>query len=153
MGNWRLQQQKVVLAILNFLLMIAMAVTLFGVPVKGSFATLFAGAVIYVICATGIGLLASTFTRSQVAALFVTMVGTMIPAVQFSGMLDPVSSLEGAGAFVGRIYPASHFLTITRGVFSKALGFADLRASFWPLAIAAPLILAAAVLLLRKQER
>ncbi|HQU47535.1 MAG TPA: ribosome-associated ATPase/putative transporter RbbA [Casimicrobiaceae bacterium] len=147
------QLPYVVLAILNFLLMIAMAVTLFGVPVKGSFATLFAGAVIYVICATGIGLLASTFTRSQVAALFVTMVGTMIPAVQFSGMLDPVSSLEGAGAFVGRIYPASHFLTITRGVFSKALGFADLRASFWPLAIAAPLILAAAVLLLRKQER
>jgi len=140
------------LALANFLLMVVMAVAVFGVPVKGSFATLLLGAVLYTICATGIGLLASTFTRSQVAALFFTMIGTMIPAVQFSGMMDPVSSLEGAGAFIGRIYPASHFLTITRGVFNKALGFDDLRAAFWPLAIAVPVILAGAVLLLRKQE-
>ena len=147
------QVPYVVLALVNFLLMVLMAVGLFGVPVKGSFPTLLLGAVIYTICATGIGLLASTFTRSQVAALFLTMIGTMIPVVQFSGMLDPVSSLEGAGAFVGRIYPASHFLTITRGVFNKALGFDDLLASFWPLALAAPVILAGAVLLLRKQEK
>lgn len=140
------------LALLNFLLMTLMAVTLFGVPVKGSFLTLLLAAVLYTVCATGIGLLASTFTRSQVAALFFTMIGTLIPAVQFSGMTDPVSSLEGMGAFVGRIYPASHFLTISRGVFNKALGFGDLHASFWPLAVAAPVILAAAVLMLRKQE-
>ncbi|MCC6870439.1 MAG: ribosome-associated ATPase/putative transporter RbbA [Burkholderiales bacterium] len=140
------------LAMLNFLLMALMAVTVFGVPIKGSFATLFVAAILYTLCATGMGLLASTFTRSQVAALFLTMIGTMIPVIQFSGMLDPVSSLEGAGAFVGRIYPASHFLTISRGVFSKGLGFGDLVASFWPLALAVPVILTAAVLLLRKQE-
>ena len=54
--------------------------------------------------------------------MFVTMIGTIIPCVQFSGLLNPVSSLEGVGAFIGRIYPATHFLTISRGVFSKALG-------------------------------
>ncbi|MCC7040579.1 MAG: ribosome-associated ATPase/putative transporter RbbA [Burkholderiales bacterium] len=140
------------LALLNFLAMALMAVTVFEVPMKGSFAALFVAAVLYTVCATGIGLLASTFTRSQVAALFSTMIGTMIPAVQFSGMIDPVSSLEGAGAFIGRIYPASHFLTISRGVFSKGLGFDDLIASFLPLALAVPVILATAVLLLRKQE-
>ncbi|MBO9513226.1 MAG: ribosome-associated ATPase/putative transporter RbbA [Variovorax sp.] len=140
------------LALLNFLLMTLMAVTLFGVPVKGSFLALLLAAVLYAVCSTGIGLLASTFTRSQVAALFFTMIGTMIPVVQFSGMTQPVSALEGLGAFIGRIYPASHFMTISRGVFNKGLGFADLHGSFWPLAVAVPVILAAAVLMLRKQE-
>ena len=68
--------------------------------------------------------------RSQIAALFVTMICTMIQAIQFAGMLNPVSSLEGIGFFIGRVYPALHFLTISRGVFNKALGFASLYTSF-----------------------
>jgi ribosome-dependent ATPase len=76
----------------------------------------------------------------------------MIPAIQFAGMLNPVSSLEGTGAFIGRIYPASHFLTISRGVFSKGLGFASLHASFWPLLVAVPVIIGLSIALLRKQE-
>jgi len=127
-------------------------VTLFGVPITGSFMTLLAAALIYNVVATAIGLLASTFTRSQIAALFFTMIGTLVPAVQFAGLLNPVSSLEGMGRLIGQIYPATHMLTISRGVFSKALGFTDLQASFWPLLAAIPIILGASVLLLKKQE-
>ena len=54
------------------------------------------------IAATAFGLVISTFMRSQVAALFGTAVLTILPAVQFSGMIDPVSSLEGVGAVIGR---------------------------------------------------
>lgn len=145
------QAPYIALAMLNFLLMTLLAVTAFGVPITGSFATLAAAALAYTICATGLGLLASTFTRSQVAAIFVTMIGTMIPVIQYSGMIDPVSSLEGAGALIGRVYPATHFLTISRGVFNKALGFGDLASSFWPLLLTAPAILALAIALLKKQ--
>ena len=147
------QLPYVVLAMFNFLLMTLLAVTVFGVPVKGSFATLALGALVFVGSSTSFGLLASTFTRSQIAAMFVTMIGTMIPCVQFSGLLNPVSSLEGAGAAIGAVYPATHFLTISRGVFSKALGLDDLGGSFLPLVLALPVILGAALLLLRKQER
>ena len=146
------QLPYIALAMFNFLLLSALAVTVFGVPMKGSFAALSAAALLFVICATGFGLLASTFTRSQIAAMFVTMIGTLIPCVQFAGLMNPVSSLEGVGAFIGRIYPATHFLTISRGVFSKALDFGDLGASFLPLALGLPVILGAAILLLRKQE-
>ena len=146
------QLPYVVLGMVNFGLMALLAVTLFDVPVKGSFAALSAAALLFVLFSTGFGLVASTFTRSQVAAMFVTMIGTMIPAVQFAGMLNPVSSLEGTGAFIGRIYPASHFLTISRGVFSKGLGFAGLQSSFWPLLVAVPVIFALAIALLKKQE-
>ena len=147
------QLPYIVLAMVSFLLMVLMAVTLFDVPIKGSFWTLFVGAIAYSVCATGLGLFASTFTKSQVAAMFMTMIGTLIPAIQFSGMIDPVSSLEGVGAFIGNIYPTTHFLNISRGVFSKALGFADLHASVWPLFVAIPVILGLSVMLLRKQER
>ncbi|MFY2595336.1 ribosome-associated ATPase/putative transporter RbbA [Achromobacter xylosoxidans] len=146
------QAPYVALAMLNFLLMTLLAVTLFGVPITGSFTTLLAAALIYNVVATAIGLLASTFTRSQIAALFFTMIGTLVPAVQFAGLLNPVSSLEGAGKLIGQVYPATHMLTISRGVFSKALDFSNLQGSFWPLLIAIPVILGASALLLKKQE-
>ena len=82
--------------------------------------------------ATAIGLLASTFTRSQIAALFFTMIGTLVPAVQFAGLLNPVSSLEGAGRLIGEVYPASHMIAISRGVFSKALTSRTCRARSGP---------------------
>ncbi len=146
------QLPYIVLAMLNFALMTLLSITWFGVPVKGSLPTLTLGALLFVMFSTGYGLLASTFTRSQIAALFVTLLGTMIPAVQFAGMLNPVSSLEGAAAWIGRVYPASHFLTISRGVFSKALGWPQLASSFWPLALSVPVILTLSIVLLRKQE-
>ena len=80
-------------------------------------------------------------------------IGTLLPAIQFSGMLDPVSSLEGVGAWVGMAYPTTHFLTICRGTFSKALGFADLGGAFIPLLIAIPVLTLASAALLKKQAR
>ncbi|WP_417671490.1 ribosome-associated ATPase/putative transporter RbbA [Pseudoalteromonas tetraodonis] len=147
------QLPYVALAIINFLLMCLLAVTLFEVPITGSFITLLFAAVLYCIIATGLGLLASTITKSQIAAMFFAMLATMIPAIQFAGLLDPVSSMEGAGRLIGELYPATHMIDISRGVFSKALNFNDLYNSFIPLVLAIPVILAAAVLLLKKQER
>jgi ribosome-dependent ATPase len=140
------------LALLNFLLMSLAAVTVFGVPVAGSYPTLLLAALIFGVVATGMGLVASAVTRSQIAAMFFTMIGTMIPAVQFAGLIDPVSSLEGSGRVIGDVYPATYMFTISRGVFNKALGFADLQSAFWPLLLAVPVVLGAAVLLLKKQD-
>ncbi|HUD40882.1 MAG TPA: ribosome-associated ATPase/putative transporter RbbA [Dokdonella sp.] len=141
------------LAMVNFALMSLLAVTVFGVPVSGSYPTLALAALIFAFCSTGMGLLASSITHSQIAAMFFAMIGTLIPATQFSGLIDPVSSLEGAGRLIGEAYPATHMITISRGVFSKALGLGDLAAVFAPLALAVPLILGAAIALLKKQER
>jgi ribosome-dependent ATPase len=146
------QLPYLVLSMVNFLLMVGLAVTVFGVPITGSFATLVLAAFLFCIFATGFGLLCSIFTRSQIAAIFITMLATLIPAVQYSGLLNPVSSLEGAGYLVGRGFPATHFLTISRGVFSKALGFAQLKSSFWPLFLAGPLVMGLCTVLLKKQD-
>ena len=146
------QLPYVALAMLNFLLMCLLAVTVFGVPISGDFGALALAAAVYCVCATGMGLLASALTRSQIAAMFLALIGTLIPAVQFAGLINPVSSLESFGRAVGEVYPAAHMFVISRGVFSKALGLGDLGPPFWALVAAVPVILGGAVALLKKQE-
>ncbi|HFP9404626.1 TPA: ribosome-associated ATPase/putative transporter RbbA [Raoultella planticola] len=146
------QLPYIALGMFNFFLLCALSVLVFGVAHKGSFLTLTLAALLYVTIATGLGLLISTFMKSQIAAIFGTAIITLIPATQFSGMIDPVASLEGPGRWIGQIYPTSHFLTIARGTFSKALNLTDLWASFIPLLIAIPLVLGLSVWLLKKQE-
>jgi ribosome-dependent ATPase len=146
------QLPYVALGMINFVLMVALAVTLFKVPMKGDFWTAAAGALLYVSCTTGIGLLVSTVTRTQVAALFATAIVTLVPAAHYCGLIDPVSSLSGFGRVIGEVYPTAHFITISRGCFNKALDFAGLYASFLPLLIAIPVLIGASAAFLKKQE-
>lgn len=143
----------VLFSIMSSFMLVAMAVTIFDVPVKGSAAVLLTALVLYSFCSTGIGLLASSITRSQIAVIFMTMLGTMLPAVQFCGMIDPVTSQEGAGRVIGTLYPTTYMLLISRGVFNKALGFSDLHIELLLLLITIPVLTACGVALLKKQEK
>jgi ribosome-dependent ATPase len=147
------QLPYVAIAMVSFGVLVALAVLAFGVPLKGSLAALTSAALLYVVTTTGFGLVMSAFTRTQIAALFGTAIATITPANQFSGLTDPVSSLEGVGRVIGQTFPMTYFLTISRGVFNKALGFRDLGGEFLALAVFIPLGLALGLLLLRKQAR
>lgn len=146
------QLPYILISLLNFILMVFMAILIFGVPVKGSLFTLTLAALLFSIFSTGFGLLASSFTSSQIGAMFFTMIGTLIPAIQFAGMLNPVSSMEGISRLIGEIYPASHMLTVSRGIFSKSLYFSDLSGELFILMLGGPLIVLCSVLLLKKQD-
>ena len=137
---------------LNWLVLTGMAVFLFGVPLKGSVLALALGAVAYVAAATGFGLIIAVFMRSQVAAVFATSVLAMMPTVQFSGLMQPVSTLEGAGRIMGQMWPTNYFMQMSIGAFSKGLGFVQLAPNIVLLAIFAPVFVAVAVLFLKKQE-
>ena len=114
------------LSMISFFGLPALAVFVFGVPLKGSFPALSLAALIYVSATTGLGLLVSSFTKTQIAALVAAAIFTMLPTISFSGLNEPVSSLEGPGAMIGRFFPATYFLNISRGIFTKALEFSDL---------------------------
>jgi ribosome-dependent ATPase len=147
------QLPYVTVAMLNFVIMLTMALLLFQVPLKGSFLALTTGALIYVTATTSYGMLISAFTTSQIAALFGTAILTVLPATQFSGMMIPVSSLTGFAAVMGRCFPMSYFLPISVGTFTKGLGFEDLGAKLAALALFIPILLLLSLFLLRKQER
>ena len=147
------QLPYIVISMISFFGLAALAVTVFGVPVKGSFLALTAGALLYVTATTGLGLLMSAFTNTQIAALAGTAIVTLLAAVNFCGMTHPVSSLEGAGAVIGKLFPTTYFLTISRGIFTKALSFTDLYVSFLSLAVFIPVLTVLSALALKKQGK
>jgi ribosome-dependent ATPase len=126
------QAPYLLVSLVNLALLVAMNRWLFGVPFKGSLLTLAFGGLLYVLATTSMGLLISAFTRTQIAAILGTMIITSLPTIQFSGLIVPRSSLEGAAAVMGMLFPAGHFLDIAVGTFTKAL---DLR-QLWPQCLA-----------------
>ena len=147
------QTPYVLVGFVNFLILAAMAVFLFGVPLEGSASVLFLGALLYVIATTGFGLVISAFTKTQTAALFGTAIATLLPAIQFSGLMQPVSSLEGGAYAIGHSFPMMYFLNISVGSFTKALGFAELQGDILALLIFFPILTLLSVALLKAQER
>ncbi len=147
------QLPYVALAMFNYFLMMGMALFVFQVPLTGSFAGLTLAALVYVIAATGLGFLVSVFISSQVAAMFATVLLTMIPAVSYSGLIDPVSSLSGYGRAIGMVYPTTWFVTASRGAFSKGFDFVDLLQPTLFIALSVPVIIGTAILLLKKQAK
>ncbi len=147
------QLPYIAVALISFVLLVIQSQIMFHVPIKGSLLALSFGAVLYVVTTTGFGLLISTFTSTQIAALFGTAILTILPTVSFSGLTTPVGALEGISYWIGQCFPASYFLIISRGTFTKALGFADLIPQFIALAAFIPVLTLLSVALLRKQEK
>ncbi|NLS07739.1 ribosome-associated ATPase/putative transporter RbbA [Rhizobium sp. P32RR-XVIII] len=142
----------VVIAMMAFTIMLLMALFLFHVPVRGSYGALALGTLLYVFSTCGFGQLISTFTRTQVAAVFATTVLAIIPTVNFSGLLTPVSSLTGVGRGIGLMFPAAWYQPISVGTFTKGLDYSDLWFNALMLAVFGVSYLGAAHVLLRKQE-
>jgi ribosome-dependent ATPase len=146
------QLPYVVVSMIGFMGMVFLAVFVFGVPMKGSFIVLFAAALLYVVATTGMGLLISAFAKTQIAALGTAAIATLLPTINYSGLMEPVSSLEGVGFVVGNIFPATYFSIISRGIFSKDIAFFDLYVDFGALILSIFVITFLSVLALKKQE-
>ena len=142
----------IAVAMVSFGLLLLMSYIIFHVPITGSFGALVLGALVYVTATTAFGQLISTFTKTQVSAIFACVVLSVIPTVNFSGLLVPVSSLSGQGRLIGLAFPAAWFQPVTVGIFDKALGFADVWRSLLVIAGFALFYLVAALTVLKKQE-
>ncbi len=147
------QAPYVAIAFLNFLLLAAMTIWIFGVPLKGNALALTLAALLYVWATTAFGLVMASLTSSQVAAVFATTIAAVIPTVQFSGLLQPVSTLEGGARFIGLFWPASYFVHASVGAFTKGLDWPSLAPDLLALALFGPVLTVIAVFALRSQER
>ena len=143
----------VAVGMLTFVLLLLMSLFIFHVPVKGSFAALALGSLLYVFVACNFGQFVSTFTRTQVAAVFTATVISVIPTANFSGLLVPVSLLTGTGRAIGLAFPAAWYQPISVGTFTKGLGFSDLWFNSLVLVLFAVGYFIAGHIVLQKQER
>jgi ribosome-dependent ATPase len=146
------QLPYVALGLVNFVSLVALGVFVLGVPVKGSLATLAFGALLYVMAATGFGMLVSTVVRTQIAAIFAVAILTILPAVNFSGLLTPVSSLAPVAKTIGLGFPSTFFQQISVGTFTKALDIRELATDLLILALFVVVYSILSRWLLRKQE-
>jgi len=146
------QLPYIVLAFMSFVSLAGLVLLLFGVPIKGSLPALAIGALLYVWSTTGFGMLVSSFVNSQIAAIFATAILSMIPTINFSGFMTPVSTLDGGARIMSQFFPAPYFQQISVGSFTKSLDFSDLWPNHLALLAFAVVFYATAALLLRKQE-
>ncbi len=118
----------ILISYINITLLCLAAVFIFGAPFKGDVSLLVVANLFYVTSAAGIGLLVSTFVKSQAAAALIAMLGTMIPAMMYSGLMMPVASMSAEAMVEAHSFPAMYQLEIVWGVFLKGQGWAEL----WP---------------------
>ncbi|CAH1660166.1 ribosome-associated ATPase [Hyphomicrobiales bacterium] len=146
------QLPYIAIAMVSFVLLVLIALFVFQVPIKGSAWLLVLATLFYVSATTGFGQLISSFTRTQVSAVFATAILSIIPAVNFSGLMVPVASLSGGGRLIGMSLPPAWYQPVSVGVFTKGLGPAELWPNLVMLAFFFLLFLVVAQLALRKQE-
>ena len=142
----------VMVGLVNAAMLFFLAVLLFQVPFKGQFSVFVVGTLLYVLSTTSFGLLVSCFTKTQVAAVFATAIFTTIPAINFSGLLVPLSSLSQFAQGIGAAFPPAWYQPVVMGTFTKGLGWSELQTHVLGLGGFYIAYLAISALSLRKQE-
>jgi ABC-2 type transport system permease protein/ribosome-dependent ATPase len=137
----------------NALVLFFFATVIFGAPFKGNFFVFLASTLIYVICTTGMGLLASVFVKTQTAAMLVTAVTTLVPSVLYSGVLIPLPSLTETARVFAHFLPAMYYTNIVTACFMKGVGFAFFWKDVAVLSLYAAILMALGYLFFHKRTR
>jgi ABC-2 type transport system permease protein len=141
----------VLIAFAEMVMILALGKWWFQLPFRGSPGLLIAASALYVFCTVGIGLLVSTVTRSQVVAMLLAIIITFMPAFLFSGFMFPISSMPDAMQWYTRIFPGRYFNEISRGLFLKGTGLAELGGELAILAAYTTIVFGAASMRFRKK--
>jgi ribosome-dependent ATPase len=147
------QLPYVAIGMINFLILATIALVVFNVPIKGSFLVLLLCTLLYVIVTTLVGMVTSTFTKTQVAAVFITAILTIQPTIQFAGLLQPVSTLEGSARFIGTIWPTTYYMHSSLGAYTKGLSPHLMVPDLLVLLATIPILLFISMLGLKKQDK
>lgn len=143
----------VAIALINACVLWGLATLYFGAPFKGNLWLLSLGTLLFVICAAGFGLVISFLVHTQQAALIVTTILATLLAMQYSGIMTPVSSMTGATHAIARIFPPMYYENLIKGTFMKGVGMNVLWPDLAFLAVFGSVVLAIAWLLFRKRVR
>jgi ABC-2 type transport system permease protein len=135
-ARWELIAGKLlpyaVLGMVDVVLVIAVAVGWFEVPLRGSVLLLLAMCAVYLLTTLGLGLFVSTISATQQQAMITTSFFFLLPMVFLSGFIFPIENMPRAIQPFTYLIPLRYFLVILRGIFLKGVGLE----TFWPDALA-----------------
>jgi ABC-2 type transport system permease protein len=112
-----------VLAFGDVLLILAMAYFVFGLPVKGSLALLLLESVLYIGLALSMGILISTVSKTMQQAMFISLIGLMLPSILLSGFIFPLENMPLFYQIISLILPPRWFISIIKNIMLKGTGF------------------------------
>jgi ribosome-dependent ATPase len=146
------QVPHICFSMVAYFILVAVAVFVAGISIKGSFFALSVGAFLFIAAVTAFGLFVSAIATSEVAAIVGTAIISLIISMNYSGLMYPVSTLTGARYWIAVGTPTTWFQQIALGCFTKGLAFLDFQRFYLALAGFAILYFVAARAFLRKQE-
>jgi len=111
--------------IVNYFLLYMMTIFLFDVPFKGSFLLFTFSSIIYLLVSTSLGILISTFVKSQVTAVVGSAIICIIPAILYSGYITPVSSMANEAYFIAHIFPNYYYFNLIKMCYLKGLSLSE----------------------------
>lgn len=141
----------IVISFVAYLLIFLLSVLFFEVRFTGNFLALTVSALLFLICTVGYGLLVSIIASSQLAAMFITILTTMLPSFFYSGFLSPVTSQSTLGQIISIFLPSTYFMYIVRGIYLKGASFAIIWQDMFALLIYAAVLYFLAIRCFRKK--
>lgn len=112
-----------ILSIVNVITILLLSVLLLDMPINGSLLLLITITILYILCALSLGLLISTVTNSQLAAMLISLVGLMLPVVMLSGYAFPIANMPDFLQLLANFSPAKWFIIIIKNIMIKGVGF------------------------------
>jgi ABC-2 type transport system permease protein len=111
-----------ILSFINVLLILALSWFVFDLPVKGSIILLLAECMLYILMSLSLGILISTVSKNMQQAIFISLIGLMLPTILLSGFIFPIENMPKIYDYVSMIMPPRYFIVIIKNIMIKGTG-------------------------------
>lgn len=126
MKPWLVVISKVIpyfiISLINVATILILSVFVLGLPIEGSLFLLIGSTIIYIFCALSLGILISTITETQQAAMLISLLGLMLPVVMLSGYAFPIANMPAILQVLSNLVPAKWYIIIVKSVMIKGIG-------------------------------
>src|SRR5450759_4622777 len=111
-----------ILSFINVLLILLLSWLVFGLPVKGSIILLLAECMLYILMSLTLGILISTVSKTMQQAIFISLIGIMLPTILLSGFIYPIENMPKIYDYVSSVLPPRYFIVIIKNIMIKGTG-------------------------------
>jgi ABC-2 type transport system permease protein len=110
------------LSIINVILILLLSWLVFGLPVKGSIILLLLESMLYILMSLSLGILISTVSATMQQAIFISLIGLLLPTILLSGFIFPIENMPKIYDYVSSVMPPRYFITIIKSIMIKETG-------------------------------
>jgi drug efflux transport system permease protein len=112
-----------ILSIIDAIIILVLSWFVFGLPVRGSMILLLAELMLYIMMSLSLGILISTVAKTMQQAIFMTLVGMLLPTILLSGFIFPLENMAKIYQWVSALFPPRYFIVIIKNIMIKGTGF------------------------------